>query len=145
MRNTLSRNTLFIKNFTCGCCPDLTNRWNRIGNLPDQSKPLSSYSHSLPEPTWCASFFCPSISVSLFFFPSFSCSTLVSTLQALACFMLRLLPEYKNATIVRTRDPAVLATCNIVVDVGGVYDPATHRYDHHQVIAVSIFVYQFIS
>lgn len=32
----------------------------------------------------------------------------------------------------RTRDPAKLAQCDIVVDVGGVYDPTIHRYDHHQ-------------
>jgi uncharacterized UPF0160 family protein len=34
--------------------------------------------------------------------------------------------------IVRTRDPEVLSTMDVVVDVGAVYDPATHRYDHHQ-------------
>ena len=34
--------------------------------------------------------------------------------------------------LVRTRDPSTLATCDIVVDVGGVYDPSKHRYDHHQ-------------
>ena len=32
----------------------------------------------------------------------------------------------------RTRDPAVLNTCDIVVDVGGVYDEKTQRFDHHQ-------------
>ena len=32
----------------------------------------------------------------------------------------------------RTRDPAVLATCSLVVDVGGEYDPARLRFDHHQ-------------
>ena len=32
----------------------------------------------------------------------------------------------------RTRDPALLDTCDIVVDVGGVYDPAKNRFDHHQ-------------
>ena len=52
--------------------------------------------------------------------------------EALACFMLKQLPEYKDAEIVRTRDPAVLDTCDIVVDVGGVFDPSKHRYDHHQ-------------
>lgn len=46
--------------------------------------------------------------------------------------MLKQLPEYKDAEIVRSRDPAVLSAQTIVVDVGGVYDPATHRYDHHQ-------------
>eukprot|EP00116_Pleurobrachia_bachei_P006405 sb/3466667/ len=52
--------------------------------------------------------------------------------EALACFMLRQLPTYKDALLVRSRDPSVLSDCDIVVDVGGVYDPATHRYDHHQ-------------
>ncbi|PIA18889.1 metal-dependent protein hydrolase [Coemansia reversa NRRL 1564] len=52
--------------------------------------------------------------------------------EALACFMLRQLDEYSDAKIVRSRDPAVLDTCDIVVDVGGVYDHDTKRYDHHQ-------------
>ncbi|XP_072014533.1 LOW QUALITY PROTEIN: MYG1 exonuclease-like [Amphiura filiformis] len=52
--------------------------------------------------------------------------------EALACFLLRTLPEYKDAEICRTRDPKMLDTCDIVVDVGGVYDPSKHRYDHHQ-------------
>jgi uncharacterized UPF0160 family protein len=46
--------------------------------------------------------------------------------------MLKQLDEYKDATIVRTRDPEVIGKADIVVDVGAVYDPATHRYDHHQ-------------
>ncbi|KAL4225066.1 hypothetical protein ACF0H5_015760 [Mactra antiquata] len=52
--------------------------------------------------------------------------------EVLACFMLKQLPIYKHAEIVRTRDPAVLDTCDIVVDVGGEYNPDKHRYDHHQ-------------
>ena len=32
----------------------------------------------------------------------------------------------------RTRDENVLKDCDIVVDVGAVYDPDQHRYDHHQ-------------
>ncbi len=28
--------------------------------------------------------------------------------------------------------PDILATCNIVVDVGAVYDPESFRFDHHQ-------------
>lgn len=52
--------------------------------------------------------------------------------EVLACFMLKQLPHYKDAEIIRTRDPNVLSTCDIVVDVGGVYDPTKHRYDHHQ-------------
>ncbi|KAF7196312.1 hypothetical protein HII31_02379 [Pseudocercospora fuligena] len=52
--------------------------------------------------------------------------------EALAVHLLRLLPEYQNATITRTRDPEVLKNCNIVVDVGGVHDDSAFRYDHHQ-------------
>ncbi|XP_014776093.1 MYG1 exonuclease isoform X1 [Octopus bimaculoides] len=52
--------------------------------------------------------------------------------EALACFLLRLLPEYEDSTIIRTRDSEKLATCDVVVDVGGVYDPSTFRFDHHQ-------------
>ena len=52
--------------------------------------------------------------------------------EVLACAMLKKLPAYQNADIVRTRDPKVLDTCDIVVDVGGIFDPEKHRYDHHQ-------------
>ncbi len=52
--------------------------------------------------------------------------------EVLACYLLKLLPQYKNANIIRTRDENILKDCDIVVDVGGVYDPSTHRYDHHQ-------------
>lgn len=53
--------------------------------------------------------------------------------EALAVHMLRThIPRYHNATLIRTRDPAVLATCDTVVDVGGEYDADRNRYDHHQ-------------
>ncbi|XP_020640170.3 MYG1 exonuclease [Pogona vitticeps] len=52
--------------------------------------------------------------------------------EALACFLLRLLPSYQDAEIVRTRDPQLLSECDVVVDVGGEYDPQRNRYDHHQ-------------
>lgn len=52
--------------------------------------------------------------------------------EALACFLLQQTSEFKDAEIVRSRDPAVLDALPIVVDVGAVYDPARHRYDHHQ-------------
>lgn len=32
----------------------------------------------------------------------------------------------------RSRDPVVLDACDIVVDVGAVYDESTQRFDHHQ-------------
>ncbi|KAF3482620.1 MYG1 [Arthroderma uncinatum] len=52
--------------------------------------------------------------------------------EALAVYLLRLLPAYSGSPLIRTRDPAQLATCHTVVDVGGVYDPSLNRYDHHQ-------------
>ncbi|EPE08211.1 myg1 protein [Ophiostoma piceae UAMH 11346] len=53
--------------------------------------------------------------------------------EALAVHMLRRhVPEYAGAALVRTRNPAVLATSHTVVDVGGEYDAAKLRFDHHQ-------------
>ncbi|XP_002740515.2 MYG1 exonuclease-like [Saccoglossus kowalevskii] len=52
--------------------------------------------------------------------------------EVLACFLLKQLPEYEHAEIIRTRDSCKLDTCDIVVDVGGVFDASKHRYDHHQ-------------
>jgi uncharacterized UPF0160 family protein len=47
--------------------------------------------------------------------------------------MLRMLDQYKDSTIVRTRNPAIIDGCDLVVDVGSVYDPDRNRYDHHQI------------
>ncbi len=52
--------------------------------------------------------------------------------EILAVSMLRQLPEYRNAELVRTRDQSKLDECDIVVDVGGEFNPDRHRYDHHQ-------------
>ena len=41
--------------------------------------------------------------------------------EALAVSMLKLLPQYSDAVVVRTRNPEILAKCGIVVDVGAVY------------------------
>ncbi len=38
-----------------------------------------------------------------------------------------------DAEVVRTRDAERLAACDAVVDVGGIFDPTTRRFDHHQV------------
>ena len=40
-----------------------------------------------------------------------------------------ILPSFK---LIRTRDLALIAKADIVVDVGGEYDPETDRFDHHQ-------------
>ncbi len=52
--------------------------------------------------------------------------------EALACAMLKTLPQFENMPIIRTRNPDILSKAFIVVDVGGQYDHATRRYDHHQ-------------
>ena len=50
--------------------------------------------------------------------------------DVLACAILKVL--HPNAAIIRTRDAGKLAECDILVDVGHVYDPSTRRFDHHQ-------------
>jgi urease accessory protein len=52
--------------------------------------------------------------------------------EALAIAMLKRLPEWSDASVVRTRDEATLAQCDLVVDVGSVYDAERLRFDHHQ-------------
>lgn len=52
--------------------------------------------------------------------------------ESLACWMLKGLEEFKNGNIVRTRDPDAINAADIVVDVGGIYDAAKNRFDHHQ-------------
>lgn len=42
--------------------------------------------------------------------------------EILACYMLQALPEYENATILRTRDQKKLDECDIVVDVGSEFN-----------------------
>ncbi|MEC8423725.1 MAG: MYG1 family protein, partial [Myxococcota bacterium] len=37
-----------------------------------------------------------------------------------------------DATVVRTRDLDRIADADVVVDVGGIYDPDAGRFDHHQ-------------
>jgi uncharacterized UPF0160 family protein len=39
---------------------------------------------------------------------------------------------HPGAEVIRSRDQAVLDPCDLVLDVGGVYDHAKLRYDHHQ-------------
>ncbi|CCF56540.1 hypothetical protein KAFR_0B02420 [Kazachstania africana CBS 2517] len=51
--------------------------------------------------------------------------------ESLAVYMLRLLPEYKDAKLVRSRDPKDWEESDIVVDVGAQYDGVKY-FDHHQ-------------
>jgi uncharacterized UPF0160 family protein len=39
---------------------------------------------------------------------------------------------FPDAQVVRTRDPVRVAAADFAVDVGGVWDPAAGRFDHHQ-------------
>ena len=39
---------------------------------------------------------------------------------------------FPAAKLIRTRDLAVIANADIVVDVGGIFDTETNRFDHHQ-------------
>ena len=43
--------------------------------------------------------------------------------EALGCFLLRHTDTYRDASIVRTRDESVLSELDVVIDVGGKYDP----------------------
>lgn len=52
--------------------------------------------------------------------------------EALAVFLLRRTTEYHGASLKRTRDLTVLKDCDIVVDVGAIYDESKNRFDHHQ-------------
>jgi uncharacterized UPF0160 family protein len=52
--------------------------------------------------------------------------------EALATALLKMHPLYEESIIVRSRNPDILKQCDVVVDVGAVYDPETNRYDHHQ-------------
>lgn len=52
--------------------------------------------------------------------------------ECLACFMIKQVPRFKNSIIIRSRDPKQLSNCDIVVDVGGIYDHERLLFDHHQ-------------
>lgn len=49
-----------------------------------------------------------------------------------ACALLILFGLIEERYIVRTRDLTLLAQCEFVCDVGGLYDPARRLFDHHQ-------------
>lgn len=51
--------------------------------------------------------------------------------ESLAVYMLRLLPKYADANLVRSRNPEELEKCDIIVDVSGKYDGVKY-FDHHQ-------------
>lgn len=51
--------------------------------------------------------------------------------ESLAVFMVKLLPKFKNAEIIRSRDSSVWDSSDIVIDVSGKYDGKKY-FDHHQ-------------
>lgn len=52
--------------------------------------------------------------------------------EALGVWLLRQVPAYRSSPVVRSRDPDTLEKCDIVIDVGGVYNHEELKYDHHQ-------------
>lgn len=52
--------------------------------------------------------------------------------DAFAVATLFILLGKENCKVVRTRDEALIATGDYVVDVGNVYDEANNKFDHHQ-------------
>jgi len=63
----------------------------------------------------------------------------------LVCFFARCLSNRSSYVLAlkRSRDPAVLDTCDIVVDVGAIYDAAKQRFDHHQRGFTEVFGHGF--
>lgn len=52
--------------------------------------------------------------------------------EVTACALLLTFDLVDRDKIVRSRESTVLENCEYVCDVGGVYDPALKRFDHHQ-------------
>lgn len=52
--------------------------------------------------------------------------------DSLAAYLLLNTKEFADSEIIRTRDPDVINECDVVADVGGIYDRLLQRYDHHQ-------------
>ncbi|WP_194844279.1 MYG1 family protein [Candidatus Clavichlamydia salmonicola] len=53
--------------------------------------------------------------------------------EVTACALLVFYKLVDIDKIIRTREGSALAACEYVCDVGGLYDPASKRFDHHQV------------
>mmetsp|Transcript_20492 Transcript_20492/g.51607 ORF Transcript_20492/g.51607 Transcript_20492/m.51607 type:complete len:371 (+) Transcript_20492:70-1182(+) len=63
--------------------------------------------------------------------------------EAFGCFMLRQTAGFRDAEVVRSRDPEVLKELDVVIDVGGVYDASAQRFDHHQKGFTEVFGHGF--
>ena len=63
--------------------------------------------------------------------------------EALGCFLLRHTDTYRDADIVRTRDESILSGLDVVIDVGGKYDPGVgilpNITSKHSQIFVTLF------
>jgi uncharacterized UPF0160 family protein len=55
--------------------------------------------------------------------------------DVVAYAILQLVLDKRGETyeLIRTREDDIISSADIVFDVGNIYDPVTHRYDHHQV------------
>ena len=51
--------------------------------------------------------------------------------EALGCFLLKQTGPFKDADVVRTRDPKVLQELDIVIDVGATYHPGLALQTSH--------------
>lgn len=51
--------------------------------------------------------------------------------EVLSVAMIKYIPEFKNFWIIRSRNKEILDKADIVVDVGGKYEPENNRFDHH--------------
>ncbi len=52
--------------------------------------------------------------------------------EVTACALLLLFDRIDRNRIYRTRDLKVIENCDYVCDVGGIYDPKSRKFDHHQ-------------
>jgi uncharacterized UPF0160 family protein len=59
--------------------------------------------------------------------------------EVLACTMSKYITALSNSWIIRSRNYTILKEANIVVDVGGVFDPQTNRFDHHMKEFTEVF------
>jgi uncharacterized UPF0160 family protein len=51
--------------------------------------------------------------------------------DCLSVYFLQQTSDFKDSTVVRTSDPSVISASDAACGVGGVHDPALHRYDPH--------------
>lgn len=52
--------------------------------------------------------------------------------EVLSCTLLKFTMRFQDPLIIRSRNPEVHKLTQVLVDVGGSYDPNTLRFDHHQ-------------